>query len=313
VSANRAIIVSGWLNLVLMGLIAFLLNARPHFPDRSANSPARASAATLAARSSLPPQSVTSAHPESNAVPFDWRQVESEDYRQYIVNLRAIGCPEKTIREIILADVNDLFAARRAAITRTNHYEYWRSNPVNLSEDQQKQLSELNSEKAETLKALGADSPDLANLFGDYFRSHIEAEELELDFLSASKRQTINELRFQQAQLMLAAGEGSTKAVEIEHQTDSTIKSILTAEEQHEYELRVSLPATQLRAALNYLAPSEQEFRAIYDCWTGLQAKQGSAEYREIQQASEASLQKLLGSNRFQIYLQGVKTLGYSR
>src|SRR5690349_13940800 len=41
---------------------------------------------------------------------FDWRQMESEDYQQYLANLRAIGCPEKTVRDIILADVNDLFA-----------------------------------------------------------------------------------------------------------------------------------------------------------------------------------------------------------
>ncbi len=26
---------------------------------------------------------------------FDWRQVESEDYREYLGNLRAMGCPEK--------------------------------------------------------------------------------------------------------------------------------------------------------------------------------------------------------------------------
>jgi hypothetical protein len=73
------------------------------------------------------------------------------------------------------------------------------------------------------------------------------------------------------------------------------------------------VPAAQLRAALNYLEPSEQEFRTIYDKWTGLQPKQGSAEYHELQQSSEASLQQLLGPNRFQVYLQGVKTLGYTR
>lgn len=311
--ANRTISISVLLNLVLMGLIAFLLNMRPHYPESAANSSPKAIAATLAARSSLPRRSATSAHPETNSVPFDWRQVESEDYKQYIANLRAIGCPEKTIKEIILADVNDLFAARRATITRTNHYEYWRSNPVNLSDDQQKQLSELHSEKAETLKALGVESPDMANLLGDYFRSHIEARELELDFLSATKRQQITELRNQQIQQMVVAGEDSTKAAEIEQQTESAIKSLLTTEELYDYELRTSVPAAQLRAAMNYLEPTEQEFRTIYDNWTGLRAKQGSAEYREIQQSSEASLQLLLGSNRFQVYLQGVKTLGYTR
>src|SRR5437868_6638046 len=31
---------------------------------------------------------------------FHWSQIESSDYRAYIANLRAIGCPEPTIRDI---------------------------------------------------------------------------------------------------------------------------------------------------------------------------------------------------------------------
>ena len=37
---------------------------------------------------------------------FSWREVESDDYPTYIANLRDIGCPEQTIRDIIIADVN---------------------------------------------------------------------------------------------------------------------------------------------------------------------------------------------------------------
>ena len=82
--------------------------------------------------------------------------------REYIANLRAIGCPEKTIKEIIKADVNDLFSARRATITQSNHYEYWRAIPVSLNEEQRRQLQQLCIEKNEVLKALGIDSSELA-------------------------------------------------------------------------------------------------------------------------------------------------------
>src|SRR5215471_13715806 len=44
---------------------------------------------------------------------FSWAEVESADYPTYIANLRAIDCPEQTIRDIIIADVNALFARRR--------------------------------------------------------------------------------------------------------------------------------------------------------------------------------------------------------
>src|SRR6267378_3325428 len=44
---------------------------------------------------------------------FDWGQVEASDYATYISNLRSIRCPEQTIRDIIKADVANLFDTKR--------------------------------------------------------------------------------------------------------------------------------------------------------------------------------------------------------
>jgi hypothetical protein len=44
---------------------------------------------------------------------FRWSQLESTNYRTYMANLRAIGCPEQTIRDIVVADVHTLYAMRR--------------------------------------------------------------------------------------------------------------------------------------------------------------------------------------------------------
>ena len=46
---------------------------------------------------------------------FKWDDVESDDYPIYIANLREIGCPESTIRDIIAAEVNQLYAKRQSA------------------------------------------------------------------------------------------------------------------------------------------------------------------------------------------------------
>ena len=143
---NRPLLISIFRNLVLIGWVISLHVAHP----RQITGPAttnditktRAPAEQLKAALDFPPQSVA-AH---RANPFDWRQVESPDYKEYIANLRAIGCPEKTIKEIVTADVKDLFSARRGALIQTNHYEYWRANPVNLSEEQRTQLQELSIE-----------------------------------------------------------------------------------------------------------------------------------------------------------------------
>ena len=54
-------------------------------------------------------------HPVVN---FRWGQLESTDYRQYIGNLKAIGCPQQTIRDIITADVHSLYVARGEKLDR---------------------------------------------------------------------------------------------------------------------------------------------------------------------------------------------------
>jgi hypothetical protein len=39
---------------------------------------------------------------------FSWQEIESQDYAAYIKNLREIGCPEQTIRDLIIADVTQM-------------------------------------------------------------------------------------------------------------------------------------------------------------------------------------------------------------
>jgi hypothetical protein len=49
---------------------------------------------------------------------FHWRQIESTNYDEYVANLRGVGCPEKTVRDIIIADVEKHYESRREAAGR---------------------------------------------------------------------------------------------------------------------------------------------------------------------------------------------------
>jgi len=42
--------------------------------------------------------------------PFRWSQLDDKDYHVYVKNLRAIGCPESTVRAIVRADVHAVFS-----------------------------------------------------------------------------------------------------------------------------------------------------------------------------------------------------------
>src|SRR2546423_4094024 len=60
---------------------------------------------------------------------FSWKEVESPDYQTYIDNLRDIGCPEQTIRDLIIADINSLYAQKRATNLITAEQQWWKSEP----------------------------------------------------------------------------------------------------------------------------------------------------------------------------------------
>jgi len=104
---KKALSVSGSLNLAL-ALSFFVLLGRRNSevgPRTSDVPPAKALVETETLSS------------KSNA--FNWREVESQDYRAYIANLRRISCPEQTIRDIIKADVGELYASRRKDLEKS--------------------------------------------------------------------------------------------------------------------------------------------------------------------------------------------------
>src|SRR5581483_11295145 len=118
-NAKAVIILSLLLNVGLLGAVGYLVKRAPAIGD------APVAADTAANKTGSPGKTVTVAserkstsHTITNTVTktVDWRSVESEDYKKYIANLRATGCPEETIRDIIVAVVNKPFESRKHAL-----------------------------------------------------------------------------------------------------------------------------------------------------------------------------------------------------
>src|SRR5688500_7576783 len=63
---------------------------------------------------------------------FTWRQIESGDYKAYIANLRSVNCPEETIADIIIAEVNKLFRPRLEPYRERNkrEFKFWLTGEV---------------------------------------------------------------------------------------------------------------------------------------------------------------------------------------
>src|SRR6185503_2879227 len=101
---RTAIILSLGLNLALAVAACWLARKQPASAPETLVTEAITNRAEQGAEAVRlhPPPAETSAR-------MHWNMVESKDYPVYIGNLRAIGCPEPTIRDIIYADVSELF------------------------------------------------------------------------------------------------------------------------------------------------------------------------------------------------------------
>jgi len=83
--------------------------------------------------------SATAAGEQTPAPTVPWRAIESNDYPQYLANLRAAGCPPWLVRDIVVADIDDLYQQKHR--TDPVYVEPW------LSEDQRREVSRGQSAK----------------------------------------------------------------------------------------------------------------------------------------------------------------------
>jgi hypothetical protein len=200
--------------------------------------------------------------------------VESEDYKKYIANLRSIGCPEETIRDIITADVNKLFESRRQELRKDKpKFQFWKTgNPMAglVDPDMMQKERELAAEKRALLVELLGSAPPESPIS---LIARMNPFESMLDFLPSEKQAQVMELmEKQQTKIMKIVGAGGTmdaedmkKMREMQRESDQELARILTPAELEDYQLRMSQTAMTMRFGLGAFEPSENEFREIFN------------------------------------------------
>ena len=195
--------------------------------------------------------------------------MESTDYRVYIARLRLVGCPEEVIRDIIVADVNQLYAVRMAAVWNRPQPVYWKKHRASFAPnpDQMAQLQILEQEKSDTLKALlGVEiSPQELAQIGQI---ELRNSDRPLLFLSGEKRDAARKaLQESGVESLIArmqeANPGSDPEVGLFAKRKAVLLKVLSPEELDEYEMRNSPKAQWLRGEVNYLDCSKEEFKAL--------------------------------------------------
>lgn len=126
------------------------------------------------------------AAPGGTAAPnFAWAQVESADYRQYAANLRAIGCPEELVRDIIRADVRKTMAQKyRDLLSPPANRQWWQKPQPQAGPDAatRARIAEAQLEESAVVRAiLGGDAS--SEEFGNQLFLQPNGDLLALGFL----------------------------------------------------------------------------------------------------------------------------------
>ncbi len=258
---------------------------------------------------------------------FSWSELESADYPTYIANLRDIGCPEQTIRDIIIADVNVLFARRLATELMTAEQQWWRSEPdpaVQKTASEKAQVIEL--ERRELLgKLLGSawETGDLANLPRPS-RPGVALDGPVLGMMTADSKQAVQDVALKSEERLSAylarmQAEGleadPLDLAKLRQQTRDDLARILTPPQLEEYLLRYSQTANDLRLAfgnLRFFNPSADEFRSVFRAVDNIEqqlsilgdaADPNMAQARKtLEGQREGSIRLALGSRRYEEY-----------
>src|ERR1035437_565809 len=319
VKPKVALVISILVNIALAGVVYHFATSRT--PEQSSASPAPASITAATTRETRPAPAAVTIVTNQSGQSFGWQMVESADYRRYIANLRAIGCPEETIRDIITADVNKLFESRRKEITAsTNKFEFWNAgNPFEaaiMDPDRIEKMQALAKEKRALLKTLlGVEPEEKAELFGG-----INPFESMLDFLSPAKQNDVMDIfmKFQAKQAKLFSGgqpdaEDMKAMQKMKKEMDAEMAGILSPKEYEDFQLRMSDTAMQMRMQLASLDPNEQEFRDIFKIKNQFDDQFGTygmastdkaerEKYQAAQKDMNDQLKTLLGDARYTDY-----------
>jgi hypothetical protein len=253
--------------------------------------------------------------------PFHWAQLESADYLIYLANLRGIGCPEATVRDIVIADVNELFNARVKALVDEVNGQFWyylthEKDFEKLISEKGRQVRELDQQRGELFTTLfGNENPRAEEAQRAFVADNREQWERVADFLPAEKRARFaaakEEFERAWAEIVrrpdLTNTQRQAKRKELDAAHDQSLRGWLSPGEYDELRLRQS-PAASMPQRLVGLDLSEDAVDALAkiqfakdQALAALSPKDADfkSQTAQLHQQSEAQTRELLGPDDY--------------
>ncbi len=251
---------------------------------------------------------------------FKWAQLETSDYQEYIARLRKVGCPEATIRDIILAELDNLYEPKLnklrgidpVAVTEP----YWlvvRTAPrAKLSAEVEEEIKGLQEERTALVKELlGVTEKSIRSEFNWYD----DAAQGRYSYLTPEQGDKLMALEKKYGVWLTGNDfliEGRTMSNDTKVKMLAEMKEFMTPQEILEYEMRTSDEARMLRTITRHVDLSENEYRNIFGHFYDFMEMERNLsqedkknpekrkERERMEKEVEQSVREMLGTERFE-------------
>lgn len=325
-----AVLMLSFSGLVLAGALIYVLRSPP--PPPATGLAASGDSPESVGQGSRPILSEPTPNPEIRLGPaFLWSELESDEYRQYLINLVSVGCPEQIRIDIVLAEILRFYRPREAP---------WRERIAALQREEEttgstveaplgreryqlrKGLRAIELEKQEIVRELLGVILPLEPLRAWHPRSY-ERYESALAILPPEKRERARMVleAYWEASDELNDRYGLQRPPEyldayqqLNRQRRDQLAQILTPTELEDYEMRTTGIASRLSQELAGVGITEEEFREIYAKRAALEAPFGGSvrvdmteqgetpEHQQAREGLEREFEELLGPERFEAW-----------
>ena len=271
-----------------------------------------------------------------------WKDLQSADLTEFVRRLRTAGCPEETIQDIILAEVNRRYAAKNRELFPDNYANkpFWETQKVNQdvaeikkNRERQQKSREMQKEKSALLVELLGVDPELERRKADGLPDYYDYYDSQVSFLPESKREAVRKYldEFQDKQQEFYArnrglydAQYRDEQKQLEAERMQGLAQFLSPQELREFELRQSQMASQLSSELQNTKLTREQYESLFDIRkkyadsiynyadSAENAQEGSQRAAKNMAALQAELATAIGSDTAKEIVRG-RDYGYQQ
>jgi len=273
----------------------------------------------------------SSAAPNGSAVTtlagakISWRDLQAAELKEFVAKLRAVNCPEETIKDLVLAELNRRFSKQQRALwSDLQNQDYWKPYRRSSAPEEQKK----NLERSRQMQAMQKEKTALiVEIFGvDVEKQRMLAEGYDpdnmgwnptgnLSFLPEAKREVVKKYLedFQEKEQAFYAStmggwdaEARARQKKLEQEKFDGLAQLLTPEELREYKLRNSQTASQISSELHGVDLTRAQYESLFD----IRSKYGDSIYNYGDAGNDPAAIKQIEQNKKNMQAEIAAALG---